>query len=112
MWAISAPTPAAIGAWVSDLDVILVLDRSQEPPERRSLEWDASVLPVPADVLVYTEAEWEQLRATQRFHRTLLNEAVWVYARAQSPSPPSRRDTAISGQRPAVSHQGPGGWRG
>ena len=48
---------------------------------RRALEWDPSELPVPADVLVYTEAEWVSLQG--RFPQTLRQEAIWVYDRAR-----------------------------
>jgi Zn-dependent peptidase ImmA (M78 family) len=37
-------------------------------------------LPVPADLVIYTEAEWEQMRAeARRFARTVEAEAVWLY---------------------------------
>jgi predicted nucleotidyltransferase len=65
----------------SDLDVIIILESSQQPFEKRSVEWDTLELPVPADVLVYTQAEWESLSRERRFHQTLLRETVWVYAR-------------------------------
>ena len=65
----------------SDLDLVIVVDRSDVPFERRGAEWDATDLPVPADVLVYTQAEWQSLGQSRRFSSTLLREVVWVYAR-------------------------------
>jgi predicted nucleotidyltransferase len=62
----------------SDLDLIIILESSTQPFERRSVEWKTTGLPVQADVLVYTKAEWETLHAT-RFHQTVMREAVWIY---------------------------------
>ena len=45
------------------------------PVERRALEWDATGLPVPADVLVYTRNEWEE---QERKGASLAREVVWV----------------------------------
>lgn len=58
----------------SDLDVVVIVDDSPEPFERRAARWDATRLPVPADVLVYTRPEWERLSARPR-------EVVWVSGR-------------------------------
>lgn len=63
----------------SDLDLVIILDDSIQPFEKRSSEWDTAELPVPADVLVYTQAEWRSLRHAERFYQTLMREAVWVY---------------------------------
>jgi predicted nucleotidyltransferase len=65
----------------SDLDVIIVVASSATPFARRAAEWDLTRLPVPADVLVFTEDEW---RATQesgrRFARVVRDEVKWVFA--------------------------------
>lgn len=61
----------------SDLDLVIIVESSAQPFERRSIEWDAVELPVPADVLVYTEEEWRSL--SQR--AGLWQEVVWVYVR-------------------------------
>lgn len=71
----------------SDLDLLLVVERSEQPFERRSLEWDTTPLPVPTDLLVYTKEEWEALAREGRFYRTLMREVVWVYRREQKASP-------------------------
>lgn len=66
----------------SDLDVVIVVDHSSLPFERRGTEWDTTDLPVPADVLVYTRKEWGSLRRKKSpFSRTVAREVVWVYVR-------------------------------
>jgi predicted nucleotidyltransferase len=63
----------------SDLDLVVVVERSDVPFERRAAGWDITGLPVPADVLVYTRDEWQSLDRSARFSRALAREAVWVY---------------------------------
>lgn len=63
----------------SDLDLIVIVDRAEQPFERRASEWDTTDLPVPADVLVYTWGEWQALCRERRFYQTLSNEAIWIY---------------------------------
>ena len=65
----------------SDLDVLVVVERTELPFERRGTEWDTLDLPVPADVLVYAEDEWLRLREERGFVRTASREAVWAYVR-------------------------------
>lgn len=66
----------------SDLDLIAVVDHTDAAFENRSLEWDLEGLPVPAQLLVYTNSEWEALlREGGRFARTLERESVWVFER-------------------------------
>ncbi len=56
--------------------------QSDKPFERRALDFDATGLPVPAELLVYTQAEWRRLMGEAgRFARTLAAETVWVYER-------------------------------
>lgn len=62
----------------SDLDLIIIVEYSRQPFEKRSIEWNVTELPVPANVLVYTKEEWKSLRKT-RFYQTVMREAVWVY---------------------------------
>lgn len=63
----------------SDLDLVAVIRESPEPFERRAAGWDLTRLPVPAELLVYTEAEWSALQASGgRFPRTLADEVVWL----------------------------------
>jgi predicted nucleotidyltransferase len=62
----------------SDLDIVLVIPATRAGFEHRSVAFDATGLPVPADVLVYTESEIRSLLNKQhRFSETLRTEAVW-----------------------------------
>jgi predicted nucleotidyltransferase len=64
----------------SDLDLILVIKESSEPFERRSLAFDASALPVPVDLMIYTEIEWRKLAEEGgRFYVTVMREADWIH---------------------------------
>lgn len=67
----------------SDLDIVIILDRSDKPMERRASDWDTSDLPVPSDLLIYTIDEWEAMRDTGRLGRTLMKETVWIYERSE-----------------------------
>lgn len=57
----------------SDVDIIILVNSTEEPSERRALSYDATRLPVPADVIVYTESEWEDLRSRSG----AFQEVVW-----------------------------------
>ncbi len=59
----------------SDLDIIVIVESSSESFERRAACWDTSELPVPADLLIYTLAEWENSPWRPR----LQGEIVWIY---------------------------------
>jgi uncharacterized protein len=63
----------------SDLDLIVIVKGSDQPFERRAAEWDVTELPVPAEVLVYTEEEWRSLARQGRFHHTVMAEGIWVW---------------------------------
>lgn len=66
----------------SDLDLVAVVESSDLPFERRAADWDLTRLPVPAEVLVYTEGEWAAMEARgDRFARVLRTESVWVLDR-------------------------------
>jgi uncharacterized protein len=72
----------------SDLDLVVVVASSSLPFTNRSSEWDVTALPVPVDLRIYTEQEWQALmQSRSRFSRVILQEAVWVY---QGTSPPKR----------------------
>ena len=65
----------------SDLDLVAAVRSSDLPFEDRAVRWDLTALPVPAEILVYTEAEWRAFLAEgSRFARTLESETVWTYA--------------------------------
>lgn len=60
-----------------DLDLIAVVRACDVPLERRALDWDVGSLPVPAEILVYSNSEWEKLmEGGGRFARMLKEEAV------------------------------------
>ncbi|MFZ5867780.1 MAG: nucleotidyltransferase domain-containing protein [Thermodesulfobacteriota bacterium] len=64
----------------SDLDLVMIVDRTDEPFEQRATHWDLNELPVPAQMIVYTSGEWDSLQeAGGRFARTLAKETVWVF---------------------------------
>jgi len=66
----------------SDLDIVVVVDRSDEPFERRSVQWDATELPVPAEILVFTEEEIKN-HPSRKFRRMISEETVWVWERGK-----------------------------
>lgn len=63
----------------SDVDLVVIVERSEEPWESRCVGWRVTGLPVPSHLLVYTSAEWENLRDQGKFVRTVEQEAVWVF---------------------------------
>jgi uncharacterized protein len=67
----------------SDLDVLIVVGGTDAPFERRARAYDASTLPVPTDLLVYTRDEWETLRRGA-FGGRAEGEAVWVFERGDA----------------------------
>jgi predicted nucleotidyltransferase len=69
----------------SDLDLVIIVESSEQPFERRAVEWDANELPVPADVLIYTQAEWESCRQERGFVQTMSHEVIWVYPQEKAP---------------------------
>ena len=64
----------------SDLDVIAVVASAGPRFEHRRQGWDTTSLPVPVDLLVYTEEELARL-GPGRFSEVLAHETVWVYTR-------------------------------
>lgn len=63
----------------SDVDLLVVLNEAPQPFERRAAEWDATNLPVPAEVLVYSAEEWERMKAETGFGRKVAGEMEVVY---------------------------------
>lgn len=63
----------------SDLDMVIVVEASDTPFEKRSACWDTTTMPVPVDLLVYTREEWERLDRKTRFAKVLEEETVWIY---------------------------------
>jgi predicted nucleotidyltransferase len=68
----------------SDLDMLVVVDRADEPFARRAARWDTTDLPVPVDLLVYTEAEWRARDRASRFVRTIERDTVWLHGGADA----------------------------
>ncbi|GAB4464990.1 MAG: nucleotidyltransferase domain-containing protein [Burkholderiaceae bacterium] len=63
----------------SDVDLVVVVHGSARPFAERALDFDLSELPVPAELLVYTEDEWRALpNISPRFAQRLATETVWV----------------------------------
>lgn len=71
----------------SDLDVVIVVRDTDAPFERRAAGWDATGLPVPADVLVYTADEWRRLAEGSPMARAMRREVRWVWEREEASSP-------------------------
>ena len=64
----------------SDVDVIIVVRIAGAPFFRRAAEWDLTRLPVPADVLVFTEEEWRAMRDAGR--RMSREPIEWIFVAA------------------------------
>jgi hypothetical protein len=59
--------------------LVVLVRASAAPFEQRAVAFGGAGLPVPADVLVYTVAEWTTLaERSPCFFRTLATEAVWL----------------------------------
>lgn len=64
----------------SDLDLVAVVTAAERPFAERAMDWNLAALPVPAEILVYTETEWaDLLKQGRRFGQTLDRETVWVF---------------------------------
>ncbi len=70
----------------SDLDIVAVICGSDVRLEDRIRGWDTTSLPVPVDLLVFTEDEWAQVRTEGRFAGVLAGEARWLYERESEQS--------------------------
>jgi len=63
----------------SDVDLVAVVRSAREPALTRASLWATEDLPVPADLLVYTEEEWrDRVARGDRFARMLQDEVIWV----------------------------------
>ncbi len=63
----------------SDLDLVLIVQQTDAPAWARVLELPLEQLPVPAEALVYTLAEWNSLpKSRPRFAKTLARETCWL----------------------------------
>jgi predicted nucleotidyltransferase len=70
----------------SDLDLVAIVRASNVRPEDRVRDWDTTSLPVPVDLLVFTEEEWARVPTEGRFAGVLAAETRWLYEREPEPS--------------------------
>lgn len=66
----------------SDLDMVVVVKDACDSAEQRSLAFDVTSLPVPVDLLVYTESEWDRLRISGM--KRPADEMVWLFQKDTS----------------------------
>lgn len=67
----------------SDVDIVIVVNVSDAVFGQRAKDFNATSLPVPADLMIYTVREWNALiRSKTRFAHAMLNETVWVFQRS------------------------------
>ena len=57
----------------SDVDIVILVRETSDPFIERARAFDATELPVPADVLVYTDEEWRRLEQGRS-----LAPVVWI----------------------------------
>ena len=63
----------------SDLDLLLILQRCDEPIWERLRRWDTRSLPLACDLLVYSLAEWSSLPEwNPRLAQALRNDTRWL----------------------------------
>jgi predicted nucleotidyltransferase len=63
----------------SHLDLVAVVQATDAPFELRDRDWDLSPLPVAADILIYTQAEWQNLMLTgSQLGHILQQETIWL----------------------------------
>lgn len=67
----------------SDVDLLMVVTHTDLPFEQRALSFDASGLPVPADVLVYTVEEWNNLQENSASIQKIACEVYWIFERSE-----------------------------
>jgi predicted nucleotidyltransferase len=65
----------------SDLDLVIVVRESARSFETRAVDFAAEALPVPVDMLVYTEEEWQTLSVPGTPGTHLSREVKWVCGR-------------------------------
>ena len=81
----------ATGNWGvgSDLDLVAVVKEADRPFSQRPLDWDLGDLPVPAEILIYTAGEWEQVvNRGDRFAQVMSTEVVWLVPAASTQGNP------------------------
>jgi len=64
----------------SDLDIIIILESSSLPFEKRGIEWDTTDFSVPVDLLIYTIEEWQKLeKENSSFYKKVSKEVIWLF---------------------------------
>ncbi|OGL45917.1 MAG: hypothetical protein A2161_02075 [Candidatus Schekmanbacteria bacterium RBG_13_48_7] len=64
----------------SDIDLIIVMQDNPYPFWQRPAQWDTAMLPVPAELRIYTLEEWEKTKnKNNRFWNVILKEGIQVY---------------------------------
>ncbi len=64
----------------SDLDIVVLLDKSADPFAERSVEVHEGILPVPADILIYTIDEWKSMKSEgRRLVDAVEQNGIWIY---------------------------------
>ena len=72
----------------SDLDLLLILQRCDEPIWDRLRRWDTGSLPLACDLLVYSLEEWRNLpRWNLKLAEALLRDTRWL---GGMPEPPGQ----------------------
>ncbi|WP_254956593.1 MULTISPECIES: nucleotidyltransferase domain-containing protein [unclassified Cyanobium] len=73
----------------SDLDLLLILQRCDEPIWDRLRRWDTGSLPLACDLLVYSLEEWRNLpRWNLKLAEALLRDTRWL---GGIPEPPGQQ---------------------
>jgi len=71
----------------SDLDIVIIVQDTTTPFERRAAAWDTTSLPVPAELLVYTADEWHRLAEGSSMARAMRREVHWVWGKEEGAGP-------------------------
>lgn len=73
----------ARGNWSvgSDVDIVVLVRSSETPFMARPRSWSLEGIPVPADLLIYTRAEWREMKRRGGGGEVLPRETHWVYRR-------------------------------
>jgi uncharacterized protein len=75
------------GTWGvgSDLDIIIILKKTKVPFISRASFYDTSIISVPVDLLVYTQAEISKLtKEKSRFMDTIAKSSVLLYQQSNT----------------------------
>jgi len=69
----------AEGRWGvgSDVDLVIVVKESSRPFWQRPLDFERVHLPVPVDIIVYTEREWEEVKK-RKFGKLVEDKGIWL----------------------------------